>query len=404
MISNLLQIPLPQSSGGKKTKKSKGSLPQDHLKTKLKKKVTTPNHFAQILLDSTHLQKPQKFAPLIDRDSLLQISKPAKDLHKNISNHKRSIKQLLTQNRLKIQNQPDENKLEQKLGDGLKEALSLGKSKKRSPKTLKEIHKIAQDHQLNLTRLEISSNESKKPKLSKQTRTPVQVSTLKTKHPKITIPNENKTQMTAQITMQAQPTPLSLQPEIKPTLVKESLLAEMLSSKLQAIDTNDQEMQNETKNEKPQETFIQHLKKETQFKIAQNRETMMHFSQRLKEEIANYKPPLTKLSMELNPQELGKLEVTITKKGKDLQININANNPNALQVFMQNQNDFRNTLSSAGFNHIELGFFQGDSQKQRKQDQDDGRQNQKRNRNSLENIQDNIPLISSMEIKMVQYA
>lgn len=89
------------------------------------------------------------------------------------------------------------------------------------------------------------------------------------------------------------------------------------------------------------------------------RESVRNFAQSLREEILNYKPPITKLSLELNPQNLGTLELTITKKGKDLHVQVISNSA-AIGLFMQNQTDFKNNLAQIGFENVDLSFSAND--------------------------------------------
>uniref|UniRef100_UPI002639BDAB flagellar hook-length control protein FliK n=1 Tax=uncultured Helicobacter sp. TaxID=175537 RepID=UPI002639BDAB len=86
---------------------------------------------------------------------------------------------------------------------------------------------------------------------------------------------------------------------------------------------------------------------------AQN--TFLHFSDKLREALQNYRPPVTKLSLELNPEKLGSVELTIVKRGDNISVQISSNQ-NALQLFMQNAQEFKNSLSNLGFNDINLDF------------------------------------------------
>ena len=83
--------------------------------------------------------------------------------------------------------------------------------------------------------------------------------------------------------------------------------------------------------------------------------TFTHFSDRLRDAIANYRPPVTKISLELNPENLGNVELTIAKNGDKLSVQISSNQT-ALQLIMQNAQDFKNSLNNLGFQNIELDF------------------------------------------------
>lgn len=83
--------------------------------------------------------------------------------------------------------------------------------------------------------------------------------------------------------------------------------------------------------------------------------TFTHFSDRLRDAITNYRPPVTKISLELNPQNLGSVELTIAKNGDKLSVQISSNQ-NALQLIMQNTQDFKNALGNLGFQNVEIDF------------------------------------------------
>ena len=83
--------------------------------------------------------------------------------------------------------------------------------------------------------------------------------------------------------------------------------------------------------------------------------TFTHFSDRLRDAIASYRPPVTKISLELNPENLGNVELTIAKNGDKLSVQISSNQ-NALQLIIQNTQEFKNSLNNLGFQNVELDF------------------------------------------------
>ncbi|MGN8515440.1 flagellar hook-length control protein FliK [Helicobacter pylori] len=96
------------------------------------------------------------------------------------------------------------------------------------------------------------------------------------------------------------------------------------------------------------------------------RETIKHFTQQLKQEIQEYKPPMSKISMDLFPKELGKVEVIIQKVGKNLKVSVISHN-NSLQTFLDNQQDLKNSLNALGFEGVDLSFSQDSSKEQSKE-------------------------------------
>lgn len=93
-------------------------------------------------------------------------------------------------------------------------------------------------------------------------------------------------------------------------------------------------------------------------KSALAKETLKNFTATLKEEVQNYKPPLTKLSVELNPENLGSVELTITQRGQNLLVQV-VSNTQAIQLFMNNTAEFRQQLANAGFGDVSMSFSDG---------------------------------------------
>ncbi|MGL2644359.1 flagellar hook-length control protein FliK [Helicobacter pylori] len=93
------------------------------------------------------------------------------------------------------------------------------------------------------------------------------------------------------------------------------------------------------------------------------KETIKHFTQQLKQEFQEYKPPMSRISMDLFPKELGKVEVIIQKVGKNLKVSVISHN-NSLQTFLDNQQDLKNSLNALGFEGVDLSFSQDSSKEQ----------------------------------------
>lgn len=140
------------------------------------------------------------------------------------------------------------------------------------------------------------------------------------------------------------------------------------------------------------------------YRSALARESVRNFAQALREEVLNYKPPITKLSLELNPQNLGTLELTITKKGKDLHIQV-VSNATAVGLFLQNQVDFKNNLAQVGFENVDLSFSSnengGGNKGQNGGNSTPQEQQQEGNKNSLEDSQSEVNV---MHITLPKYA
>ncbi|WQU44396.1 flagellar hook-length control protein FliK [Helicobacter pylori] len=140
-------------------------------------------------------------------------------------------------------------------------------------------------------------------------------------------------------------------------LEKEERTKEISDNKEKAKETNSsaQSTQNAQASDKTSEN-----------KSTAPKETIKHFTQQLKQEIQEYKPPMSRISMDLFPKELGKVEVTIQKVGKNLKVSVISHN-NSLQTFLDNQQDLKNSLNALGFEGVDLSFSQDSSKEQPKE-------------------------------------
>lgn len=140
-------------------------------------------------------------------------------------------------------------------------------------------------------------------------------------------------------------------------LEKEEKTKEISENKEKAKETNNgaQSAQNTQASDKTSEN-----------KSIAPKETIKHFAQQLKQEIQEYKPPMSRISMDLFPKELGKVEVIIQKVGKNLKVSVISHN-NSLQTFLDNQQDLKNSLNALGFEGVDLSFSQDSSKEQPKE-------------------------------------
>ncbi|MGT0048916.1 flagellar hook-length control protein FliK [Helicobacter pylori] len=130
--------------------------------------------------------------------------------------------------------------------------------------------------------------------------------------------------------------------------------------------SENKEKTKETSNSVQNTQNTQASDKASENKSAAPKETIKHFTQQLKQEIQEYKPPMSRISMDLFPKELGKVEVTIQKVGKNLKVSVISHN-NSLQTFLDNQQDLKNSLNALGFEGVDLSFSQDSSKEQPKE-------------------------------------
>jgi len=116
-------------------------------------------------------------------------------------------------------------------------------------------------------------------------------------------------------------------------------------------------------------------------KITEAKQLIQHVSQSVKESVENYKPPFTRIKMQLNPQKFGEMDVTLVQRGSNVHININANST-ALTVMMQNAHELKTQLSAQGLGDASMNFSS------HQQEQHQQRQRQEQAGLAYENFQD----------------
>ncbi len=94
---------------------------------------------------------------------------------------------------------------------------------------------------------------------------------------------------------------------------------------------------------------------QVQNKPIDSKQTTAQFTNDLKQQIENYKPPLMKVKMTLSPKYLGEVDVSMVSRGNTLQITINSNT-NTMAIFTQNQAEFKNSLVNMGFTNLNMNF------------------------------------------------
>ena len=220
----------------------------------------------------------------------------------------------------------------------------------RQIKTFKDLIEFANEKNLNISKIIASSFKPKIDKNNNITLSTINILNNKIGNQHINILNKNNNAKLHQSTS------ISLK-----TLIS---LGDQNSKKYISKNNNIQENSNNIFS--TNQTLLDNLK----LNIIKAKETIKHFSNNLKKAIENYKPPISKISIELNPKELGKVEVTLVHRGDNLQVQINSNN-NVISLFNYNQQELRQNLINMGFNDVNMSF------NQQKQQQKEYQQNQK---------------------------
>lgn len=127
------------------------------------------------------------------------------------------------------------------------------------------------------------------------------------------------------------------------------------------------------------------------------RETFDNFSSNLKEQVAAYKSPFMRFNITLNPLNLGEVEITMVNRGNNLHINFNSNTQ-TMNLFLQNQAEFKNSLVNMGFTELEMNFS---DQNQPKKEQ--GQKSYKGSKFSSDDAEQSEPVAPRLELVVPRY-
>ncbi|EAH4536796.1 flagellar hook-length control protein FliK [Campylobacter jejuni] len=326
-LKNLDSILSSKESKHEKNDKVKSKIEEDTTDAKNTLKNIKNDEFAKNLTEELNIK---------DKKNQDNLNKESKDLNKDFN---KELNKNQEKNNLNQENIQDQNK---KLKNN-DQNLNLDKNLN------KEIVKDTQKLVSNLTQKDFNLN--KEPKNNNKENKDIKQNFF---DQKLNFENLNKTQVVQNKENNANFN--------NNTTNKETFTQEQTKTHSENVDKNSLDELN---------SLVKDLNKVTQ-NNARNitpKETLQYFSQDLKEAVDQYKAPITKLSITLNPNNLGEVEVTLIQRGNNLHINFNSN-ANAMNLFIQNQAEFKNSLVNMGFTGLEMNFS---DQGKREQNQNQGK-------------------------------
>lgn len=326
-LKNLDSILSSKESKHEKNDKVKSKIEEDTTDAKNTLKNIKNDEFAKNLTEELNIK---------DKKNQDNLNKESKDLNKDFN---KELNKNQEKNNLNQENIQDQNK-NLKNND---QNLNLDKNLN------KEIVKDTQKLVSNLTQKDFNLN--KEPKNNNKENKDIKQNFF---DQKLNFENLNKTQVAQNKENNANFN--------NNTTNKETFTQEQTKTHSENVDKNSLDELN---------SLVKDLNKVTQ-NNARNitpKETLQYFSQDLKEAVDQYKAPITKLSITLNPNNLGEVEVTLIQRGNNLHINFNSN-ANAMNLFIQNQAEFKNSLVNMGFTGLEMNFS---DQGKREQNQNQGK-------------------------------
>ncbi|OHE04621.1 MAG: flagellar hook-length control protein, partial [Sulfurimonas sp. RIFCSPLOWO2_12_FULL_34_6] len=143
-----------------------------------------------------------------------------------------------------------------------------------------------------------------------------------------------------------------------------------------------------------------------ELKLNEAKQMIKYLSSDIKNAIEEYKSPFTRVKVQLNPQNLGEVDLTVVQRGKNLHVNISSNN-SAINMLSMNSNELKTQLNNSGINNATLNFSNGsqnsdsNSNAQHQQRQNERRANEEYN--YFENEQSKEEILSSLEIIVPKY-
>jgi len=157
------------------------------------------------------------------------------------------------------------------------------------------------------------------------------------------------------------------------------------------------------------ETLIStHKSDSLEVKLNEAKQMVKYLSQDVKQAIDDYKSPFTRIKVQLNPQKLGEVDLTVIQRGKNLVVNLSSNN-SAINTLAMNVNDLRTQLNNNGINNATLNFNNNSqSEQQNSFGNQQGHQHEQkqaqREYNYFDNEEQNEEILSSLEIVVPNYA
>ncbi|WP_249619122.1 flagellar hook-length control protein FliK [Campylobacter jejuni] len=335
-LKNLDSILSSKESKHKKNDKVKSKIEEDTTDAKNTLKNIKNDEFAKNLTEELNIKDKKNQDNLNKDNNLKDLNKESKDLNKDFN---KELNKNQEKNNLNQENIQDQNKNLKNNNQNLNLDKNLNK----------EIVKDTQNLVSNLTQKDFNLN--KEPKNNNKENKDIKQNFF---DQKLNFENLNKTQVVQNKENNANFN--------NNTTNKETFTQEQTKTHSENVDKNSLDELN---------SLVKDLNKVTQ-NNARNitpKETLQYFSQDLKEAVDQYKAPITKLSITLNPNNLGEVEVTLIQRGNNLHINFNSNT-NAMNLFIQNQAEFKNSLVNMGFTGLEMNFS---DQGKREQNQNQGK-------------------------------
>lgn len=139
-------------------------------------------------------------------------------------------------------------------------------------------------------------------------------------------------------------------------------------------------------------------------KINEAKQMVKYLSSDVKNAIEDYKSPFTRVRLQLNPQNMGEMDLTVVQRGNNLHVNLSSNNA-AINTLLLHANELRQQLQNSGINNATLNFSNHSDSGANHSQQEQRQQEQKAHKTyealAKEEITEEV--LSSLEIIVPRY-
>lgn len=142
-------------------------------------------------------------------------------------------------------------------------------------------------------------------------------------------------------------------------------------------------------------------------KINEAKQMIKYLSGDIKSAIDDYKSPFTRVKVQLNPQNLGEMDLTVVQRGKNLHVNLSSNNA-AINALAMNINELKMQLNNSGIDSATINFNtqmdgQNGSNSGKGQQRNQQEQKAQEQYDYFANENKNEEILSSLEIVVPRY-
>ncbi len=152
------------------------------------------------------------------------------------------------------------------------------------------------------------------------------------------------------------------------------------------------------------ESIATHKADSLEVKMNEAKQMIRYLSDDVKSAIDDYRSPFTRVKVQLNPQNLGEVDLTVVQRGKNLHVNISSNNT-AINTLSMNINELRVQLNNSGINNATFNFSSGSQGGDANAGQQQQQNGQKAHQeyNYFENEETHEEILSFLEIIVPRY-